>query len=447
MQLSIFSEVFRLSYQNEKPMNLTTVKYIIFTFILSTSFNANACTIFCSAHNGKVLAAGNEDWSDPFTKMWITERTTDSNGIINIGHSDYQVQLAVNEHGLFFDFAAIPHTKDLNQKDKTKHKGNIFIEILSKCSNLEEALVFLNKYEYPSSYNQVLMADAFGNSLIVNRDTIIISKKDYQIATNFNKCDITNGDYDCRRYELIEKELSSTNEISVPLFRKLLSTTHQEGKYPTQYSYVIDLANGVLNMYSFHNYENVLTIDIKKEITKGYRMNDLKEMFPISYEEEYFRENHRDSLVHTIVEVIQKNGVDAGLSIYKKAVKKNKDIASYPFALLSIGGDLVHQTWFEDNKGKVFDYWFHPQNILEWKTVNTNQLKEILKVYDYLEATIPIENPKQFIGTYELKGLLYYLIDEKELSKEYFEKTIVVAPTETSNYQRAKLFLDEYFYQ
>ena len=417
---------------------------ILFSLLIFSQ-NSSACTIFCAAMDGQVLAAGNEDWSDPFSKIWVSEKTDERYGIINLGHSDFQVQTAINEYGLYFDFAAIPKADGRNIKGKEKCNSSLFSEILAKCKNLDEAIAYLNKYQYESSYNQVLMADAFGNSLIVNQDTIFQSEKAYQISTNFNSCELVKNNYDCRRFEILNENLARTDQISIPSFRKLLSNTHQEGEYPTQYSYIFDLKKGVIHLYSFHNFENVLVLNVHEELAKGYSMKNLKELFPRSYEEEYFRENHRELLTNQLIEKIQSHGADAGLKIYKEAVLQNPDVASYPFVLLSTAGALVHHTWFEDQAGMVFDYWFNPHNVLEWKTVNKAKLREILKVYDYLESTIPKENPKQFIGTYELKGLLYYLLDEKEKSKDYFQKTIAVAPTETSNYQRAKFFLDEYF--
>ncbi|MDA9773700.1 C45 family peptidase [Saprospiraceae bacterium] len=423
------------------PAILLTILYSLMTI----PQDAFACTLFCASMNGEVLAAGNEDWSDPFSKMWVSERTVDRYGIINLGHSDFQVQTAINEYGLYFDFAAIPKAEGRNQAGKEKCSSSLFSEILAKCKNLEEAILYLKKYQYESSYNQVLMADALGNSLIVNRDTIFQSQKAYQIATNFNSCDLVTSNYDCRRYEILDESLISADQISIPLFRKLLSNTHQEGDYPTQYSYIFDLKKGVIYLYSFHNYENVIVLNVKEELDKGYSMKNFKELFPQSYEEEYFRNNHRELLTHQLIDKIRKDGADVGLKIYKDAVHDDPEVASYPFVLLSTAGGLVHHTWFEDQGGMVFDYWFNPHNVLQWKSVNKDKVRDILKIYDYLESTIPKENPKQFIGTYELKGLLYYLLDEKEKSKDYFQKTIDVAPPETSNYQRAKFFLEEYF--
>ena len=424
-----------------KYSQLTIVLFLLFVFVGKT----DACSIFSAAKQGTVLAAGNEDWSDPFTQMWVTEKTTNRFGMINIGHPDYQVQTAINEHGLFFDFAAIPEAEGKNLIGKEKAKFSLFSEISATCKNIEEALVYLNKYQYPSAYNQVLMADAQGNSLIVNQDTILLSTSDYQIATNFNTCRLSKGDYDCQRFSIIDDGLSKSDEISVPLFRRLLSNAHQEGPYPTQYSYIFDLKNGIINLYSFHNYENVVVLNVKEELNKGYKMVAFKDLFPIAFEEQYYRNHHRDTLTHKLIDIIKLEGADAGLNIYKKAVENNPEVAGYPFVLLSVASGLLQQSWFEDNNGKVFDYWFYPENILAWNSVDKNDLEDLLKIYNYLEATIPPENPKQYIGTYEMKGLVFYMLDKKEKSKKYFEKTIEVAPSETSNYQRSQVFLREYF--
>lgn len=426
-------------------MKISHVFLSLFFFLFISLNDTNACSIFCAAKNGKVLAAGNEDWSDSNTQMWVSERREGRYGMVNFGHMDYQVQAAINEHGLFFDFAAIPKAKGKGLEGKVKLNTNLFTEILSTCKTIDEAMVLLHSYEYPSAWNQVLMADAYGESVIVNQDTILRSTLDHQIATNFNACKLEMGNYNCRRYEIIENGITNSDDISIPLFRKLLSNSHQEGNYPTQYSYIFDLKKGNMYLYSFHNYENVVVLNVVDEVNKGYKMKDFKSMFPPTFEEEYFRLTSRDTLTQDILNTIKAHGVDAGLTKYKEAVAMNGDAASYPFVLLSVGGALVHQAWFEDNKGQTFDYWFHPENVLQWINKDKEKLKEILKVYDYLEATIPPENPKQYIGTYELKGLLFYLLDEKAKSKEYFEKTIEVAPEETSNYQRARVFLDEYF--
>ncbi|WP_400075670.1 effector binding domain-containing protein [Winogradskyella sp. R77965] len=421
------------------------IKLNAFIVILLICFNkVYACSIFCAAKHGEVLAAGNEDWSDPFTKLWTSPSTEDRYGSINIGHSNYQIQTAINEHGLFFDFAYIPEVEGKNMAGKAKLDANLFSSILAKCKTVDEALNYLEKYQYESSTNQILLADATGNSVVVNRDAILKrGNEDYQLITNFNACDISSSNYDCRRFEIINEGLSSSSHISKDLFKSLLSRTHQEGTHPTQYSYVFDLKRGIIHLYSFHNYQNEITINVSKELTKGFSMKNLKELFPIAFEEEYFRTHHKDSLKQSVIKKINTNGTQQGIEYYSSYANKNPKAAFYPFVLWDIGADLVMNAWIEESGGKPFDYWWHPKKYLDWKT-NNSSIDDALEVFNKLENDITGEDPRQYIGVYEMKSFIYMIKNDIKNAKKYLKKTLEVSTEETGNYQRAKNLLDNF---
>ncbi len=425
-------------------LNLSIKKrtaYIILYTLLILPYQTKACSIFCAAKHGKVLAAGNEDWSDPFTKLWVRPSSENNYGSINLGHSDYQIQTAINEHGLFFDFAAIETVKGKNMTNKKRFDGNLFSEIISKCKTVADALDYLKKFQYESSTNQVLLADATGNSIIVNQDALLGKKDtDYQIITNFNACDISSGNYECRRFQIIDEELSNADTISVPLFKSLLSRTHQERTHPTQYSYVFDLKEGIIHLYSFHNYENEIVLNVMEELRGGYKMMRPKELFPVAFEEEYFRRHSKDSLKQAVITKIKTKGAEEGLNYYKNYCYKNPEAASYPFVLWDIGADLIMNAWVEDSKGQPFDYWWHQKKYLQWKS-NNKKIDAALKVYDTLENDISGEDPRQYIGVYEMKAFIYLIKNDTEKAKVYLNKTLQVATEETGNYQRVKLLL------
>ena len=53
-----------------------------FIILLNISdFKLSACTIFCASSIEKKLMAGNEDWQDPFSKIWVHEKSKDKFGI------------------------------------------------------------------------------------------------------------------------------------------------------------------------------------------------------------------------------------------------------------------------------------------------------------------------------------------------------------------------------
>jgi hypothetical protein len=68
--------------------------------------------------------------------------------------------------------------------------------------------------------------------------------------------------------------------LSVELIRDILDEVHLENDYPTQYSTVYDLKNGMIYLYHFHNYGNVVIFDLKEELAKGYHSLTLADLFP-----------------------------------------------------------------------------------------------------------------------------------------------------------------------
>ena len=50
---------------------------------------------------------------------------------------------------------------------------------------------------------------------------------------------------------------------------KILEATHQEGRFPTQYSNIYDVKNQLIYLYHFHNFQKEYKIDLKKELAKG----------------------------------------------------------------------------------------------------------------------------------------------------------------------------------
>lgn len=234
-----------------------------------------ACSIFTCSKSGQVLVGANEDEYTSFHNMWFVPATKERYGAVYFGKNDMQTQAGMNEYGLFFDFAAIPQIEIKNQE--IDFLG--MTEVLATCKNIEEALALLKKHKFPAPASQMLMADARGKSIVVNAEIIVPKTGNYQITTNFNICNLKSKKYDCLRYDKIDKSLFETNDISVSLFRDILNDVHQEGIVSTQYSNVYDLKNQKIYINWFHNYNETITIDLKKELERGFRIENLGSLF------------------------------------------------------------------------------------------------------------------------------------------------------------------------
>jgi len=120
--------------------------------------------------------------------------------------------------------------------------------------------------------------------------------------------------------------LDAMHEPSVDACRKVLSATHQENPDPTEYSNVYDLVNGRIHLYHFHDFDNVVVLDVAEEIAKGPHTVEIASLFPRKYafaafqrqvEEELSarREKERDPSVdpETFEPLVGRYGVKDGI--------------------------------------------------------------------------------------------------------------------------------------
>ena len=280
------------------------------------------CSIFISSKQGRVLVGANEDSLTSFRNLWFVPAKEGRNGAVFFGQNDMQTQAGMNEHGLFFDFAAIPRISPKS----TQINFIPIAEILATCKTVEEALNLYQKYTYASYGSQMLLADATGNSVLINADTIVRKTGDYQITTNFNICELETETYDCLRYDKIDRALSSSETIFVPFFQDILRDVHQEGRIATQNSSVFDLKARKIHMNWFHDYSETVVIDLQEELKKGFRIEPLGNRFQQkNFASIQFRESEEGYFYHTLLHTFEHDGLTAGATFYQGYVNTHPD--------------------------------------------------------------------------------------------------------------------------
>jgi hypothetical protein len=131
-----------------------------------------------------------------------------------------------------------------------------------------------------------LVVDKSGASIVIewSKDGLrfIERTKDYQISTNFISSNYEPGQYPCTRYKVAEQILSAgADKVSVDMIRSVLSATHMEFQTPTVYSNVCDLGSGDIFIYYFHNYEEVVRMNIFEELKKGEARYVVESLFKV----------------------------------------------------------------------------------------------------------------------------------------------------------------------
>jgi hypothetical protein len=396
-------------------------KLLLFALMVGSILSQNiyACTVISYALKGEVFAAANEDDYMGFARIWFNPKTTERYGSVCFGLPDLQAQAAMNEYGLFYDFTA-QNIDPAKYHPKNSYKGDLFFEILGKCKTVKEALAFLEKYDYSIS-SQVLIADALGNSVIINAGIKLAKSGHYQINTNFDISNLKTKNYSCRRYDISDDALKNAKIINVPFLRDILNRTRQEGKLSTIYSNIYDLKRGIITIYHFHDFEHPYVIDLKKELAKGYRLEKISDHFPTSFAYEQFSMSDRAMYrKEMILDEINKNGLQPTLHHYfdlnKVAVKKDSTTNS---VLLEVGIQLIKDSYNQHANGGIWEYWFAMPGGFKIEKFNDKRLKAAGEIFDYLGAEKGIDvKLKNFI--FELSAYVNLIQGDQNKAKEYY---------------------------
>jgi hypothetical protein len=125
-----------------------------------------------------------------------------------------------------------------------------------------------------------IIGDATGDAVIVGAFGVVRKKGHYLVATNFQLSETRDvKKYSCPRYRIASEMLQEYPELTVDYCRKILSATHQKGKFCTRYSNIYDLKKQRVYLYHMHNFNNAVVIDLKTELKKGKRIIELPSLF------------------------------------------------------------------------------------------------------------------------------------------------------------------------
>ncbi|MHC4398715.1 MAG: carcinine hydrolase/isopenicillin-N N-acyltransferase family protein [Planctomycetota bacterium] len=256
------------------------------------------CTLFYAAEGDSVLGGNNEDWHVPLTKVWFVPRREGTHGVVYVTFSDHRaIQGGMNDQGLFFDFLAVRPREVKATPDKLSWIAHPLREIMEQCASVGEAVAMLKTHNRAFMRRIcIFLGDAQGNSAIVEAEAVVRKQGKYQVATNFRQSLTPPAEATCWRYRTANRMLSQADQFSVDLFRRICAAVHQEGKNSTLYSTIYDLKSKVIYLYHFHDFENVVVLDLEKELAKGERVVEMPSLFPAKRGFERFRRNSTTDL-------------------------------------------------------------------------------------------------------------------------------------------------------
>jgi hypothetical protein len=239
------------------------------------------CTVFYATDGQVALGGNNEDFVNPFTKVWFIPADEGQYGRVYFGYENYIWSGGMNDQGLFFDAMAVDQPVRVPRDGKPVYPGTLADKAMAECATTDCVLGLFEQYHtYDTWYHQFLFGDATGTSAIIEPLTALRNEGGYQVGTNFYQSMTPEHQRTCPRYRAAMRLFEGAGTLSVDLFREILDATHVEGQSVTLYSNVYDLTNRVVYLYFYHDYENVVVLDLEEELSKGARSVDLPSLFP-----------------------------------------------------------------------------------------------------------------------------------------------------------------------
>jgi hypothetical protein len=272
------------------------MRYLIVLPFLLLASPAFGCLVFCFSDGKHVFGGNNEDYMVPDTRMWFVPAEGGGHGRVYFGFANGFPQGGMNDAGLFFDGLALDRQEVAKSPDHPPFAGNLADRAMVECGTVAEVIALFEKHARTMLTGaQLFFGDRTGDAAIIEGNAVIRKHGPFLVATNFRQSQTPPTAVSCDRYRIATHMLADAGEASVDVCRRVLAATHQEHPAATLYSNVYDLEEGIVYLYHFHNYENVVQIDLEEELAKGAHTVELKSLFPPTFAFKAFEQAAADA--------------------------------------------------------------------------------------------------------------------------------------------------------
>ncbi len=260
--------------------------------LLSSLFAASAaaCTIVSAvAEDGQVWNMNNEDGPADVANFVNVFPRTDSTryGYYTLSYLTPKdgeggaTQGGMNEAGLTYDFNAIPYVEDFDPAARQAYPaGNdaILAHILGNLSTVDEVIAFFETYWFVGGFRsaQMHVADRGGEFALISASGVVVSDPGAPlVSTNFDICGKGDGS-GCWRFPIATQHLAE-REVGLATMLLIAMDTRQK-EHLTVYSNVQNLSTGDIWFMSYHDADEIVSVNIADLIARGrvsYALNDL----------------------------------------------------------------------------------------------------------------------------------------------------------------------------
>jgi hypothetical protein len=142
--------------------------------------------------------------------------------------------------------------------------------MLDVCKTIEDVINWSRNYNlHLLNWQQVHIADKNGNAIVLGLNSegnLTITEKTGDFLISTNSFNLAQEHTFCWRYDLVETRLNSISNLTLDDCKQILDDVQLDS---TMYSYIINLNNGDIFLYSLKNFEHYAVINAFEEISKG----------------------------------------------------------------------------------------------------------------------------------------------------------------------------------
>ncbi len=267
-----------------KQNKLIIIFLVISIFSFALIQNAYGCSMFKITMYGKTIVGNNEDYWNPNTRIWFERGKGHEYGVAFVGYNDFWPQGGMNQAGLVFDGFAMPYLAINDTLGKKELKADFLKDIMKKCTTVDDVKKYFAQYNLTGlETSMFLFIDKTGKYLIVEGDSLISGNNQYYVLSNFYPSQVKDeSKINIPIYQKGKRLLESCRDTSISFCASVMDTMHQETKWGggTLYTTLYDLKDGIIYLYSFHDYNYVVKFNLTQEFEKGDHILVIPKLFP-----------------------------------------------------------------------------------------------------------------------------------------------------------------------
>lgn len=291
--------------------------------------------------------------------IWFYPASKEKFARVYLGWNGITADSGMNEEGLFFTWNDLEAEKGFSGKtDKKNYMGSVGQLILEKCSDVDEALSIINRYNISKfGFSNLYLADKSGLSAEVSWNS---AKERMRVHRSWNESQVIGLELPYLNKNIRIKRKSYYIDKIINLLS--VSEAENEAKYVT----IFDLINNQIIIKNSYPYEKRVELDLKTYFKKGagfYEVSSIfsgvaKPRFRTYFKELSSKANLTILIFDSVFTALMLISFFRVINMIKEGVKKTYNLIYNLLWGIASALVLIHLQIIKNYAGEIIEYGF-----------------------------------------------------------------------------------------